>query len=117
VGTPNVMALKEGGRSTSDAPTRLRTRNTLVVAEVALALVLLVVSGLMIRTFIAMRQVHPGFTHPEDVQTFQLAVTEDVDRDGEQFARRHEQIAQRLAQVPGVVSVGLSSSITMDGED
>jgi putative ABC transport system permease protein len=116
-GTPNVMALKEGGRSTSDAPTRLRTRNTLVVAEVALALVLLIVSGLMIRTFIAMRQVHPGFTHPEGVQTFQLAVPEDVDRNGEQFARRHEQIAQRLAQVPGVVSVGLSSSITMDGED
>ena len=116
-GTPNATALKEGGRSTSEAPARLRTRNTLVVAEVALALVLLIVSGLMIRTFIAMRQVHPGFTRPEQVQTFQLAIPEDVDRNGELFARRHEQIAQRLAQVPGVASVGLSSSITMDGED
>ncbi len=116
-GAPNATALKEGGRSTSEGPARLRTRNTLVVAEVALALVLLIVSGLMIRTFIAMRQVHPGFTRPEQVQTFQLAIPEDVDRNGELFARRHEQIAQRLAQVPGVASVGLSSSITMDGED
>ena len=78
---------------------------------------LLIVSGLMIRTFVAMRQVHPGFTRPEQVQTFQLAIPEDITRNGEQFARTHEQIAQRLEQVPGVVSVGLSSSITMDGED
>jgi putative ABC transport system permease protein len=113
----NAAVLKEGGRSTSDAPARLRARNALVVAEVALALVLLISSGLMIRTFVAMRQVHPGFTRPEEVQTFQLAISEDLDRNGDRFARRHEQIAQRLRQVPGVVSVGLSSSITMDGED
>jgi len=113
----DATALKEGGRSTSDAPARLRTRNTLVVAEVALALVLLMVSGLMIRTFVAMRQVHPGFTRPEEVQTFQLAIPGDITGNGEQFARTHEQIAHRLEQVPGVVSVGLSSSITMDGED
>ena len=116
-GAVDATALKEGGRSTSDAPARLRTRNALVVAEVALALVLLIVSGLMIRTFVAMRQVHPGFTRPEEVQTFQLAIPEDITRNGEQFARTHEQIARRLEQVPGVVSVGLSSSITMDGED
>jgi putative ABC transport system permease protein len=113
----DATALKEGGRSTSDAPARLRTRNTLVVAEVALALVLLMVSGLMIRTFVAMRQVHPGFTRPEEVQTFQLAIPGDITGNGEQFARTHEQIAHRLEQVPGVVAVGLSSSITMDGED
>jgi putative ABC transport system permease protein len=116
-GGPNATALKEGGRSGSDARGRVRTRNTLVVAEVALAVVLLIVSGLMIRTFVAMRQVHPGFTRPEEVQTFQLAIPEGISGDGEQFARTHERIAQRLAQVPGVVSVGLSSSITMDGED
>ena len=116
-GALNTTTLKDGGRSSSDAPARLRTRNTLVVAEVALALMLLIVSGLMIRTFVAMRQVHPGFTRPEEVQTFQVAIPEDITRNGEQFARRHEQIIRRLEQVPGVVSVGLSSSITMDGED
>ena len=116
-GAPAATALKESGRSASDAPGPLRTRNALVVTEVALAMVLLIVSGLMIRTFVAMRQVHPGFTRPEQVQTFQVAIPEDAVRDEQQFARTHEQIAQRLAQVPGVMSVGLSSSITMDGED
>jgi predicted permease len=78
---------------------------------------LLIVSGLMVRTFVAMRQVRPGFAHPETVQTFRLAIPERLIGDLRQFARTHESIAQRLAQVPGVVSVGISSSITMDGED
>ena len=116
-GTPGATALKEGGRSVSDSRGRHRTRNSLVVAEVALAVTLLIVSGLMIRTFMAMREVHPGFVRPEEVQTFRLAVPGDVISDDQQFARTHEQIAQRLQQLPGVVSVGLSSSITMDGED
>jgi predicted permease len=87
------------------------------VTEVALAVVLLIVSGLMIRTFIAMRQVDPGFIGPEHVQTFRAAIPEGAVADDQQFARTHEQIAQRLTRVPGVTSVGLSSSITMDGED
>ena len=64
-GKPNAAALKEGGRSSSDGPARHRTRNALVVAEVALSVVLLIVSGLMVRTFVAMREVDPGFTRPK----------------------------------------------------
>jgi putative ABC transport system permease protein len=89
----------------------------LVVTQIALALMLLIVSGLMIRTFVAMRQVQPGFTRPEDVQTFRLAIPESLIRDPQQAARTYQSIAERLAQLPGVTSVGLSSSITMDGED
>ena len=116
-GSPSAAALKEGGRSASDAPGRRRTRNALVVGQVALALTLLIVSGLMIRTFVAMRQVDPGFTRPEEVQTFVLAIPPGLISDPQQAARTHERVAERLAQVPGVTSVGLSSSITMDGED
>ncbi|HYO80620.1 MAG TPA: ABC transporter permease [Bryobacteraceae bacterium] len=116
-GTVNAAALKEGGRGASDGPVRQRTRNTLVVAEVAMALVLLIISGLMIRTFVAMQQVNPGFARPEAVQTFRVEVPDALVEDELQMARTHDQIAQRLRQVPGVVSVGLSSSITMDGED
>ena len=65
-GTPKVGALKEGGRSASDAPGRHRGRYALAVSEIALALVLLIVAGLMTRTFIAMRQVDPGFVRPGD---------------------------------------------------
>src|SRR5687768_1142893 len=67
-------ALKEGGRSSSAGKARHRARNTLVVVEVALAVVLLVASGLMIRTFQAMRQVDPGFTDPRSVLTLRVSV-------------------------------------------
>ena len=116
-GSPSITALKEGGRSASDAPGRHRTRNALVVGQVALALTLLIVSGLMIRTFVAMRRVDPGFTRPEEVQTFVLAIPPGLISDEQEAARTHERVAERLAQVPGITSVGLSSSITMDGED
>jgi putative ABC transport system permease protein len=111
----NVAVLKEAGRSTSDAPGRHRTRNTLVVAQVALALVLLVVSGLMARTFVAMRQVQPGFVRPAEVQTFRIALPATVIRDRQQVAQTYEQIAERLKQIPGVVAVGLANMIPTDG--
>jgi predicted permease len=82
-----------------------------------MALVLLIVSGLMIRTFLAMQQVEPGFTNPEQVQTFRIEIPNTMGADPVEMARLHEQIAERLRAVPGVVSVGLSSSVTMDGED
>jgi predicted permease len=116
-GEPSVAALKEGGRSASEGPSRNRTRNVLVVAEIALALVLLVVSGLMIRSFQALRAVDPGFRDPEQVQTFRLEVPEGLIPDPDQAVRTHQQIAEALAGVPGVTSVGVSSSLTMDGYD
>jgi hypothetical protein len=116
-GKPSIAALKEGGRSGTDAPGRHRTREALVVGQIALALTLLIVSGLMIRTFIAMRQVDPGFTRPEEVQTFVLAIPATLLADPQPAVRTFERIAEQVARVPGVLSVGLSSSITMDGED
>jgi predicted permease len=112
-----AATLREGGLRASDGRERHRTRNTLAVAQIAMALVLLVLSGLMIRTFVALQQVSPGFVGPEQVQTFRVAIPDEIIADNRQFARAHEQIAARLAQVPGVTSVGLSSHITMDGED
>jgi putative ABC transport system permease protein len=115
LGAPMGMALQEGGRSASESPQQHRTRNTLVVAQVALALVLLVVSALMVRTFIALRQVDAGFTRPEQVQTLRIAVPKTLTSDPAQTVQVHEQIAERLRQLPGVQSVGLASSITLDG--
>jgi putative ABC transport system permease protein len=117
LGRLDSAALKEGGRAASDGPVRQRTRNTLVIAEVAMALVLLIISGLMIRTTLALQQVEPGFVRPKEVQTFRIELPEALIADETQMARTHEQIAERLRQVPGVTSVGLSSHITMDGED
>jgi predicted permease len=110
-------ALKEGGRLASAGRDRHRARNALVVAEIALAVVLLVASGLMVRTFQAMRQVDPGFAKPDEVLTLRIAVPYSLINDQVQTARIHEQIASRFAQLPGVASVGLASSITMDGNN
>jgi len=110
-------ALKEGGRPASVGRERHRARNALVVAEIALALVLLVASGLMIRTFQEMRRVQPGFTDPDTVLTLRISIPTQLMAEGEQVARTHEQIARKIEQLPGIRSVGLSSSITMDGFD
>ncbi|HXW05465.1 MAG TPA: ABC transporter permease [Vicinamibacterales bacterium] len=112
-----AAALKEGGRLSSAGRTRHRARNTLVVTEIALAVVLLVASGLMIRTFVAMRTVNPGFQRPEEVLTLRVAIPSTIVEDPAQTARTHEQILRRIEQLPGITSVGLSSSITMDGND
>ncbi len=110
-----ATALKEGGRSSSDGRSRHRARNALVVAEIALAVVLLVGSGLMMRTFQAMRRVDPGFTRPEEVLTLRVSIPESLFPDKAQTARLHEQIQHRIEAIAGVSAVGLSSSITMDG--
>ncbi|HEX6973241.1 MAG TPA: ABC transporter permease, partial [Vicinamibacterales bacterium] len=112
-----ASALKAGGRGSSDGRERHRARNVLVTAEIALAVVLLVGSGLMMRTFQALRHVEPGFTNPQEVLTLRVSSPDSVITDADQAVRTHDQIAQRIAQIPGVRSVGVSSSITMDGND
>jgi predicted permease len=107
--------LKDSSRGSSDSRDRHRVRNTLVAAQVALAVVLLVGSGLMIRTFLAMRDVAPGFVQPDDVLTMRITIPGAVVKDPAQVARTHEQIVRRLEAIAGVDSVGVSSSLTMDG--
>ncbi len=110
-----VSALKEGGRGASSSHQRNRIRNALVVAQVALALVLLVGSGLMIRSFQALMAVEPGFRDPQSVLTLRVSIPSAEVEDPGEMALTHEAIARRIGEIPGVTSVGLSSSITMDG--
>jgi len=113
-GASVMSALKQGGRASSDGRNRHRVRNALAVSQLALALVLLVGSGLMIRSFQALQRVEPGFVSPEEVLTLRLPIPESEVGDAEQAVLTHEQIRQRVEQLPGVTSVGLSSSVTMD---
>jgi predicted permease len=116
--TPQLAsALKEGGRLSSAGRERHRARNALVVAEVALAVILLVGSGLMMRTFQAMRRVDPGFRNPEQVLTLRISIPSNLIENEERVARTHEQIVRKIEQIAGVQSVGVSNSITMDGFD
>ena len=68
-GASVTATLRAGGRTLSQSREAHRARNTLVVLQMALAVVLLIGSGLMIRTFQALRQVQPGFGHPQELQT------------------------------------------------
>jgi putative ABC transport system permease protein len=88
----------------------------LVVAQVALALVLLVSSGLMIRTFQAILEVDPGFVRPQDVQTFRLSIPASQVKDEAAVARAHQAIVDRIATVPGVESIAIASTTTMSGD-
>ena len=115
---PNLgNALKEGGRGSSDGRERHRARNTLVVAQVALAMVLLVASGLMIRTFAAMRDISPGFTNPGEILTFRVSIPTAIANEPPAAVSMHEQIVRRIEALPGITSVGITTSVTMDGND
>jgi predicted permease len=108
-------ALRSGDRSASATRTQHRTRGALVVVQVALALVVLVSSGLMIRTYRALTHVDPGFRAPASVQTFRLAIPGTEVSDPEQVVHVQEDIVRRLAAIPGVASVGVANRIPMDG--
>jgi predicted permease len=111
--------LREGGRALSQSRQQHRARNVLVVVQVALALVLLICSGLMIRTFRALMHVQPGFTGPDSLQTFRfyLPETEVPDSDAERVVRTEQQVADKLAAIPGVSQVSFGSTVPMDGYD
>ena len=108
-------ALKENGRGSSDGRNRHRTRNALVAAQVAVALVLLVGSMLMVRTFVAIRGVAPGFVDGSNVLTVRINIAEAVSPDPVTTARVHEQLRLGIASIPGVRHVAQTSSITTDG--
>ena len=90
-------------------------RSTLVVVQVALALVLLIGSGLMVRTLQALRGVQPGFRSPEKILTMRVTIPGGQVSDPEQVARIHHNITDKIAAIAGVTSVSSASSITMDG--
>jgi predicted permease len=114
--TQPAIMLRGGSRTASASRSRHRARNTLVVAQVGVALVLLVSCGLMIRTFQALRNVHPGFARPHEVQTVRLSIPDSQVKEPGAVVRMHQAIADRMASVPGVSSVAIASTVTMSGD-
>jgi predicted permease len=110
-----TTGIREGGRGLSQSKEQHRARNTLVVVQVALALVLLICSGLMIRTFRALTRVNPGFAGPEELQTFRISIPETHVKEGERVVRVEEEILHKLEAILGVSSVGIGTKVSMDG--
>jgi putative ABC transport system permease protein len=112
---PRVATTLQGaGRTLSQSWERHQARNTLVVVQVALALVLLIASGLMIRTFHQLRSVHPGFTHSEEIQILHSTIPAAVTQEHERVMRMQHEILDKLAAIPGVKSVGFGSAAPLE---
>jgi predicted permease len=109
--SPALGRLRDGSRGS----TRRRSwgRDGLVAAQTALALVLLIGSGLLIRSFLELRSVDPGYD-TEDIFTFQIAPRGDHLRDGPSFARFHMDFMDRIAAMPGVESVGIVENVPLN---
>jgi predicted permease len=115
VGTRLSTGLR-GGRGSSGGRAEHRTQNALVVGQVALALVLLVSSGLMIRTSLALRTVEPGFSEPETLQTFRIQIPDLVVADPVAVERQQHAIIDAIAATPGVTSAAFVSGLPMAGD-
>ncbi|HET9179535.1 MAG TPA: ABC transporter permease [Terriglobia bacterium] len=107
--------LHESRRSMSASRERHRARSTLVIAQVALALVLLISSGLMIRTFLALTRVDPGFVGPSTLQTLRISISENEVKDPQRVVHMQEEILHKIEAIPGVSSAAISRSVPMDG--
>jgi predicted permease len=108
-------ALRGSNRTASAGRDRHRSQNVLVVAQVAMALVLLVCAGLMMRSFAVLFKTQPGFSSPEHIQTMRVAILPSIASDPVAVTRMQNEIADKLAQLPGVSSVGYAADVPMDG--
>lgn len=109
-----AQALKEGGRASTSGRTRFRARNVLVGFQVAMALVLLVGSGLMVRSFTSLAAIDPGFD-AENVLTFRLALNDNDYQGPEAPTAFIQRALDEIGGMPGVRSVGVSTSVPLAG--
>ncbi len=112
-GSPGRM---QSARGSTQGAQQLRAQNVLAVTQVALAFLLLVASGLMIRSFVALRSVTPGFTHPEWIQTVRVSIPEALASKPEQVVRMQSEIIGRLSAIPGVTAAGFGSGLPLEPE-
>ncbi len=103
-----ATGMRDNSRTSSQGRERHRARNSLVVIQVGLAFVLLICSGLMIRTFRVLSRVDPGFSDPATVQTFRINIPEAAVPEPEAVTRMQHAIQEKIAAIPGVSSVALT---------
>ena len=111
------LVLLGAARTTSASHDRRRGRNLLVIAQVAMALVLLISAVLMIRSFLAMRYVDPGFSYPKTLQVMRLSIPETLVHDSTAVVHIQNSILDKLAAIPGVSSTGFAASVPMSGAE
>ncbi|MFP5260563.1 MAG: ABC transporter permease [Blastocatellia bacterium] len=108
-------SLKEGGRGSTEGMRRSRVRRLLVVAEVALALVLLIGGGLMIRSFARIQSIDPGF-NPRNVLTFVVSLAGSQHSTARQRLAFFDQLLERIKALPSVQSAGAINHLPLAGD-
>jgi putative ABC transport system permease protein len=109
--SPDLMRLREGGRGSTGR--RHWGRDVLVVAQTALALVLLIGSALLVQSFSRLRNVDPGYD-TKDLYTFQYAPDQPNLRDGPSLGRLHLSMMDKIRALPGVTGAGVVNNIPLD---
>jgi putative ABC transport system permease protein len=108
-------ALKEGGRSGSEGARRNRTRSALVVIESAVAVMLLVGAGLLVRSLIQLQNTSPGFD-AHNVMTMNLTLSREKYSTPEKASSFFQELDGRVRGLPGVESVGLVTELPLSGQ-
>jgi len=109
-----ARSLKEGGRGNMAARGSARLRGTLVVAEMALAVMLLAGAGLLIKSFGRLQSVDPGF-QPAQTLSFEVSLPPTTYADDPQIVSFYDRLASRLGALPGVRTVGGVMGLPMSG--
>ncbi len=109
-------AVGAGSRGANLTRASQRSQQALVAVQVALALVLLVSAGLMIRSFQALRRVDPGFTAPQRVQTFSISIPVTMVADPERVTRMQHEVLDKIAAIPGVASAAFTTRLPMGSD-
>lgn len=106
----------QSARRATQGARQLRTQNALVVTQVAIAFVLLVASGLILRSFLGLQAVKPGFTDPQWIQMVRIFIPKALAPDPKQVVRMQSEILSRVSAIPGVAAAGLASALPLESE-
>jgi putative ABC transport system permease protein len=109
-----LSAIRQSARGATSGATARRFRSALIVGEVALALMLLVGAGLMIRSFARLMAVDTGF-EPDGVVTMRLSVPASKYRDLARWTAFHDDLVRRVAAIPGVAAASVNSAVPLEG--
>jgi predicted permease len=112
-GAPLAASLHEKGRGNTTSRSRHRTRQLLMGGQVALALILLLASGLMIRSFQKLRALDPGF-NAASALTFRIGLPERRYSTRLEAVAAHQAILDRLSVLPGVTAISASACLPLN---
>jgi putative ABC transport system permease protein len=109
-------SLKEGGRGTGASRGRRRVQNGLIVSQVALAIMLLICAGLLVRSFVSLLKTDPGFRQ-DQVLTMTVPLPLRAYSRGSDVRNFYEELLRRTATLPGASTVGFSTDLPLDAQE